>query len=256
MTTIAASKIATIGATIGTTLPGGAAPLITDTDHPDLVGMWTMDNVSGPTYFDESVSAIDLIATDVTVTTGIIGNAIKGNGSTGKLSSSTPADFSKLFTTTGALSFWFKLPATGFNTVLSFTRPGSNSGTFEIDVSGALGGNKINIVFSDVTIRNFFIDFDISLNVFHHVVAQSDGVTVTGYVDSVQKTITELNSLSNDGRWIGTHTLRSQWGAFDFLAITNLTPFFGDAEADQTRFFNRPLTQGEINSLYNGGAGA
>jgi hypothetical protein len=244
MTTIAASRVATIGASIGATLPDGAADPILDPDNPNLVAFYTMDNISGATLVDESPNGNDGTITGATAVAGQIGNALSFDGVNDKVAL---GDFYQ--ETSGAICMWFVGNSTSPNDI-AYGR--ASSGTSEYFT-----------VFRDHTTKKFQIQTSIvgpgvkdiipdpaQTDGTHFVVFQSTGSAYEIYIDGVSVAFTVTNGTDN-GDWTSLFTI----GYTDDLGVLDIgSPLFSQGIYDQVRFFSRHLTQTEITALFDEGA--
>jgi hypothetical protein len=246
MTAIAASKIATIGPTIGTTLPNGAEVLITDTDHPDLVAMYTMDNISGTTLVDESPNNEDAtIVGTVPAISGHIGDALQFPGTSGNHVVLTNAlmgvgDY--------CICMWVD-----FNTLKAVGR------VLGIGQGGTPGNRNVKLIFENTVAT---INLIVATGAATFTTIASVGTAeLTGYhFFIIEGTPTSTEMFKDDvsilSQGAGLDTSR----ATTSVAYGNDRQFSGAVNAhfdgDQLRAFNRKLTAQEKTDLFNGGAGA
>lgn len=80
---------------------------ILSTSHASLLAMYTMDNISGATLFDESPNSRDGTITGATTVTGIIGDGLNFDGSNDSVVAPHPQH-----TSLESMTFWFKPPTT------------------------------------------------------------------------------------------------------------------------------------------------
>jgi hypothetical protein len=237
MTTIAASKIATIGASIGATLPDGAADPILDTDNPSLLAMYTMDDISGAALLDESPNAKTGTITGATAVAGHIGNALTFTGSSSHKVESLTLDVPDVF----SASMWIKTTTVTVDVPWSQNRPVQYRAikveTGKITFFSRDSGNGFHqIVLSTTTVND---------GTYHHIVFSQSGVNLSITIDD-----SETNTLAMPSAATGyTSPMRMGTGS---LGIAN----FYTGDIDQVRFFDRLLTATEITALFNGGAGA
>jgi hypothetical protein len=251
MTTIAASRIATIGATIGATLPSadGLDPIL-DPNNPDLVVMYTMDNVSGTALVDESPNNNN--GTNSGTTTfiaGKIGNSIQYGG--GKF---TVLPIFDLTSTAGAFSFFYRFKPVDLGVVNRIATLVSN------DIASVSDGITLNKL-ADNTLRlninsngsnKSSFSSVLSADTWYFFVVQQTGSGTEIYLDSVFGQTGDATHLSWFADFNGTEGEEYALGAWPSIPLTEGTDF----EVDQFRYFNRALTQPEIDVLFNGGAGA
>lgn len=244
----------------GTGFAGGGGPSdsILDTDHPDLLIMYTMDNISGTTLVDESPAGKNAVINGtVPAVSGLIGDALDFSASDGtyvNLDNKTTYDIIHSLNDF-SVSLWFRLdvfvstadtlwgstPAATaeIGACLFVLNDGSLRYTIMKGTSGFPGQDRTSATGL------------VSLNTWHHCVLNGHGV-VTGnelFLDSVSLGILPLlnTPLTSNPATRDMHMARANHTSV-FLPM--------DGKLDQFRFFNRPLTQTEVNALYNGGAGA
>jgi hypothetical protein len=246
MTTIAASTIPTIGATIGATLPSAGEALITDTDHPDLITMYTGDNRSGTTLADESPNGNDAtIVGTVPAISGHIGNALQFPGTMGN-----QVDLPDVFMGTGdySICLWVDL-----NTLKIDGR------IFGIGQGGTPGARNIKLMFRQVNIDDIRLDIATGATTFTQI-EKLGGAQLDGYhLFIIQGTPTTTEVFKDDVSIITGSSL-------DTSRASTQTSFGADRnengtvnahfDGDQIRAFNRQLTSDERTALFNGGVGA
>jgi hypothetical protein len=266
MTTIAASKIATIGPTIGATLPDGVVDPILDPDNPNLVAMYTMDNISGATLFDESPNGNDGTITGATAVPGKIGNALDFNGSTdfvnlGDILDSVFTGVGKKFT----ISLWVDPDIVNVQQALINKNGDGNQSESQRQM--------IFSIASDATVRfGFFQDVVSLLSLIGTTTTLSPGVYTHIIVEYDQTKSPALNKVDiyfNDS--VQAKSLVVGGGALQMVDSTSRLCLGGqigsatgtgvlsdplNGKLDQIRIFDRLLTAAEKTALFNGGAGA
>jgi hypothetical protein len=246
MTTIAASKIATIGPTIGKTLPGAPTDPILDPDHPNLLFMYTMDNISGAILEDESPNNNDGTITGANAVAGKIGNALNlGANKTKFIALGKPWGVDN----TGAICFWHKSNALN-DTNRVFANIDANF--FNGSSIVVQTNNTVRFLHDGAVILSAFSTSVVETSYTFWVVQCPPGGPVEMYKNAVKETLT--GSTIND--WMNnlpTNAVNHHIG----LMSDGTTSFGeGDFDLDQYRYFNRVLTQTEIDALFNGGVGA
>jgi hypothetical protein len=272
MTTIAASKIATIGPSIGTTLPsaGGLDPIL-DPNNPNLVLFTTMDNISGATLVDDSPSGNNGTITGATAVSGKIGNALTFPGALdrvnfGNILNSVFAGAGKKF----SISLWcLNSAAAASETIISKYGDGSTGDNDRQWILRYDASDKISFVWfnnGQSQFRTATTDAIQTSASYKHIVITFDNDVQTNngldavdfYMDSV---LVSATITGTDGAGVSNPmtaaAARLALGAVIGTATgtdANITPLSGDI--DQVRIFDRILTQSEIDALFNSGAGA
>lgn len=250
---------------------------ITSPTHPDLVAMYTMDNISGTTLIDETGNGNDAGIDGATVVSGKIDSALSFDGSNDYVRRANGLDVPDL--STFAMSVWVMVDSVnlfdtlfGHNVRTAGSGDDRNSGAYirATNWSEVGGVNRIYGAYvlsnnESLTDSNGFSVSTYSANIFgpeitlgqyYHVVYQViGGNSAELWVDNVLVgTVSSSQSIqySSEGRTHGL-TLGCDIGRSSFeLAFAN----WSDCKQDMNRFFNRTLTSAEISDLYNGGAGA
>lgn len=221
---------------------------ITSPSHPDLVAMYTMDNISGSTLVDESTNGNDGVITGATAVSGKIDNALSFDGVNDVVTSSTS---DVLFPAAGfSVSTWlqqdfaggasFVIFSAAVHSGTGFVETGPNlaikdDGTLDCQLRTGNAGDRNQ----EISSTGLF-----SSNTWVHAVFSFDGTAYKGYLDNV-----EVISHADASNYTpGARLVR-------MFANAPAGPF-GKGLWDQYRVFNRALTVPEINELYNGGAGA
>lgn len=217
-------------------------------DHPNLVAMYTMDNISGSTLLDESPNNRDGTITGATQVTGKLGNALSHDG----VDDITDCGFHPQGTS-GAFSLWLKSPATGSGVPVCL----SDATDPKVNIVFGLGSttDTYNIYHNRGPITANFISstdtFPGDRGVWVHLVYQSTGSDWEIYRNGT-KLPTTLNDGSPGSWWdaISGNTNLTLAGRNSL----NITERF-NVEIDQFRLFNRHLAPAEVANLYNGGVG-
>lgn len=224
----------------------GEAPILSPT-HPNLLVMYTMDNITGPTLFDETANSFDGTITGAVAVAGQIGNALLYDGVD---DFTVSALGSPRLENTGAVCFWLK-PTEAGNAAFAFSYAAqANSVRYFLCLLDATTRKlqyqhrtptQLDILDSSTTVP---------LNSYTHCVIQTTGTTIEMYLGGVKEGTLTTIAGGNNGSWFfdldqpGTYT--AELGRFKRLAATS---FGGSFEEDQFRIFDRVLTQGEITSL-------
>jgi hypothetical protein len=268
MTTIAASKIATIGPSIGATLPtAGELDPILDPNNPNLVLFTTMDNISGATLVDESPSGTDGTITGATAVSGKIGNALTFPGALdrvnfGDILNSVFSGAGKKF----SISLWCLNSAAAASEAI-ITKYGDGS-TGDNDRQWQLrydADDKISFVWFNNGQSLFRIattdSAQTSASYIHLVITfdndvqTNDGLdAIDFYIGSVLASATITGTGGGTSNPMNATASRLALGA-QIGTVTgndaNINPLSGDI--DQVRIFDRILTQTEIDTLFNEG---
>jgi hypothetical protein len=258
MTTIAASKIATLGASIGTTIPSadGLDPIL-DPNNPDLLAFYTMDNISGATLFDESPNSVDGTITGATAVPGQIGNALDFPVATDNVNMGDVASLNFGSGQDFTLCAWVNTSDSTKNKVIIDKRdniePQPEAGWFlAVLTDGRLAAFAAKDFVSGTAQANSTTTVDDGT--WHFCVAQFDRDDVIKvYIDNgsaegnVSMAPVGAGSLANTGDFmIGLNSSQ--------MVSTSVSDMIGSI--DQVRIFNRLLTSDERTALFNGGAGA
>jgi hypothetical protein len=221
----------------------GAVP-ISSPNHPDLIAMYTMDNVSGATLVDESANSRDGIITGATFVAGHLNNAIDFDGIDDFVA--LPPDMDSVI----SISAWMRRPAgvTPYlvNTTTSSTGDGFQN--FGFNSSGNFFAESQIVPANSDAVRT---TASFAADTYHHVVFQTTGSSFTIFVNGVIQAKTVITG-TDSGRWFDaiTSTDLASFGARIFTAS-----IFRKSRVDQVRFFSRELLQAEVNDLNNGGVG-
>lgn len=228
---------------------------ITSPSHPNLLAMYTMDNISGATLFDESANSADGTITGATVVSGHIGDALRYDGNND--STSLPvAELAGL--NTGAISVW--MVATGDDCRITFSNIGNSNKFLVMGVHNGVSSPGIWIYAKESAGATGQVQWagggTVSTTQYVHVVIQPNAAQDRweGFLNGTLVTLEQI---------AGTHpTLVGMWwGGIIGLnsANINLRPNpveYTSGDVDMYRLFDRRLTQAEVNALYNGGVGA
>lgn len=220
---------------------------ITNTDHPNLVAMYTMDNVSGSTLVDETSNSRDMtLIGGPSFITGKIGNAISTSGTQyGSVSSSG------FLTSAGAVSFWGT--ANTFMRYCGVFQPGVNN--YYQFLSDGAGVFFVAVLHSGISYSQVNFNISGTLSDFHHFVVMADSSSLSVYIDGVDVTSSgsvASGSLANFHGWFAETTAT----VFEIGRSAGSSIFYSPTVEDQLRIFNRTLTSAEVSDLYNGGSGA
>ncbi len=224
---------------------GSSGVAITSPNHPNLVAMYTMDNISGATLFDESANSHDGTISSASAVSGHIGDAL---------------DFATVDATVvlptaviqapASVAFWVKLSTVGTNALCASHKSSDGLSSVQVLPGGVLA--SIYVDNAAGTFHRATADTTGSLTGYSFYVATYDG-TLTFYVDGALsgKTLaagTDINPWFTKMDSVGFANL----GMIERLGVNNN----GDGQIDQLRVFNRVLTLAEVTELYNGGTGA
>ncbi len=209
----------------------GGAVSILSADHPNLVAMYTMDNISGSTLVDETGS-FDGTISGATATTGYIGSALSFDGTT-----SDEVNLGSIGLVDGAISLWVNL-----------TSVPSGSTQFPIIANWSTGqlsyildsfdGNFRWVVQSGGT--SYVRTSPATASSWVHIVAYSiDGASGLIINNGTPVTGTSISDLAFTGNdvYLGRK-------------LDDATPRLNGL-LDQIRFYDRQLTASEITELYN-----
>lgn len=232
---------------------GGGEISITSTNHPDLVVMYTMDNITGSTLVDESPNGNDGTIFGATTATGVIGNALSYDGANDYSEEASSPSGSE-----GAICLWTNRPSSS-TTVRVWSAANSTQSSrvmqCRINTDGTISFT-INLPNFDSMVCTTSGSISVDANAFHFIVVQSTGSAIEIYIDGVSQTISNSGTKGNDGSW------------FDYISPDqpiNLGRYYDPAASqilytaskqDLYRRFSRSITQQEIDLLYNGVAGA
>jgi hypothetical protein len=217
--------------------------------HPDLVAMYTMDNISGATLVDESPNNLDGTITGAVAVSGKLGNALRYDGVNDRTDIDT--DWDAALGTEYEFNFWMDTlsDVVGTETFLAFT-----------STTGATTDNLVQCTRTSAANVRFFlrgsdrlnaVQVDVVDNVsdpYANFSVQRDGNTLTVYKNGVFQATNTSAGLS--GFVLGRLTL----GAV-FENASNTWLGFANIDQDQLRIYNRKLTDAERATLNNSGSG-
>lgn len=227
---------------------GGELP-ITARNHSNLVGFYTMDNISGATLFDESPNSEDGTITGATAVSGKIGNALRFANAGDQVPCGDFADFGS--STDFTVVAWVKISDATKNKTVVAKRDGvgpkgwflavftsgivATTASDSVNQASALGTTAVN----DGAYHMVVGVWDRSGNT--HV--EIDNGSAEGATS-----MASVGDLSSAGEvTIGNKSPTDTSG-------TSVTNMIGDE--DHIRIFNKLLTAAEKTTLYNAGAGA
>lgn len=209
------------------------------TNHPNLVAMYTMDNISGSTLNDESPNARNMTINGAVAVSGRTGNALSFNGSS-DYCVGADTDFPEISTGEFAFCMWVKPDnapsgsAVGFmsykqRTAMMHDGPGADRGTiqaFDTDWRRATPNQDI----TDTT--NYSL-----------VIGQRSGNTLEYYINNALIGTVAIGTISST-------LLRDVFIGCIAGGTDNRSAYFA-GDIDTVRFFNRSLTADERTSIYN-----
>jgi hypothetical protein len=238
-------------------------PAIARSDHPNLVAMWTMDNISGATLLDETVNNNDGAITGATAVSGKVGNALDFNGSTdfvsfGDILDSVITGVGKKFT----LTFWINIDS--FASIhIPIGKIGNTTEQGEDQRSWAV-----------IVRTNKDLDFIYYSAVDGTAASLARAVTgidaidtwymITLTFDQTQSTTSQAKISVNSVPQSTSYVLSAADRIVDSAARMSLGGQIGTAgpltnplngQVDVIRIFDRLLIQTEDEDLYNGGVG-
>lgn len=208
-------------------------PAILATDHPNLVAMYTMDNISGATLVDESPNANNGTITGAIAVAGQMGNALSFDGNDNVTTAGLPT------TTNFTLSFCFKADTVSATNMIWFQNNFGGQGRgFFLGTSGlALYSRDSGGGYQQSPYMTGYDD-----NQWHRVVVWEDNAGLYIRVDDTTESSLAMASHRTD--WLNTTYLGQVYNGS--------SPYTG--LIDQFRRFDRTLTPEEITALYNEGA--
>lgn len=222
----------------------GSNPILAP-GHPNLLAMYTMDNISGTDLFDESSNNYDgVIQGSPSIVSGQIGDAMNFDGVDDEVFITSPTKV--LNSSVGALSFW-AFNATAVESLgLSVYFNSLNTTAFNILMSaGTLPRIDITNV-SGTLILRITSTVTAPLSQWNHIVVQTTGSAYEMFING-SGVATSTTTGSNNGDWFDTLTLQ-----FMNLGLIGSDPLtFKTGILDETRVFDRPLTGSEITALAN-----
>jgi hypothetical protein len=224
---------------------GSSGIPITSPNHPDLIAMYTGDNRSGATLFDETANNNDAtIVGTVPAISGHINDALQFPGTSGN-----HVDLPNVFMGTGAYSIcmWVDL-----NTLKGDGR------ILGIGQGGTPGSRNVKLICRQVS-SDIRLDVATGASTFTSIDAVG-AAELTGYhLFIVQGTSTTIEVFKDNSSILTGSSL-------DTSRASTQTSFGTDRneggtlnahfDGDQIRAFNRLLTAQERTDLFNGGTGA
>jgi hypothetical protein len=236
-------------------------PAIADPSNPDLVTMFTMDNVSGATLSDESPNGNDAaLSGGVTFAAGQINDAINYDGIDGK---AVWTETTQQAATTGTITGWVRIP-TGGDQARLFMRDTNVLATktrFLVAVFDDGNGRRLHVDVSPVSglvARVEAQTTNIALDTWYYIVVSQDAVQMRITINDIDQ------SLAVTLDTIGGSTLANIWTARagSNLPTCRMSHFFAASsdnvrlqDNDQFREFNRPIDPAEGTQLWSGGVG-
>lgn len=215
--------------------------------NPDLVAMYTMDNVIGSTLFDESPNGVNGVITGATFQAGHIGDSIKLAGGTDKVLFGNAANFGA--DDSFAVSMWVKAGAQATANTISIGKFNANIGwKIVVGTDGKIHPQAQDGAASVAILSNL----SVSPSTFIHVICNFDKagrITVYGdnvFISQSASLLSALGSLASAGGSMVIGNKNTDW--------TDGTPFVG--ELDHVRVFKRIFNAAERTTLYNNGVGA
>ena len=212
---------------------------------PGLVGWWKL---SGNTT-DYSVTAANGTAVGSPYyTNGVLDSAIYLNGSSQWVTVPTNA----LTTTSGAVSAWVRPNSAALGIVFSASGEADVSHNVRLELSTSGGVEIVSNNSASAVNASVLASSAIPLGVWTHVVWVSTGSAYLLYTNGVAAAFT-VSQGSNNGLWFGGVS-GLQNGRIGVLTRTSTVAHFAGA-IDDVRLYNRALTAGEVQKLWNGGRG-
>lgn len=229
----------------------GNGVAITDPNHPNLDGMWTMNNISGTTLLDESPNGRDFtLINSPTTVTGVIGDGLLFDGVDQSAEQGAPPLNSE-----GALAFWTLPNLSPQARILHITPEGVGDNIWGVIVqpSGKVFIGKNPETPSDFDGVESVTPVTAVTNGYGFVVVQGDESTIEIYINGALSTLNfspfgSGGSVESFSNWFADNT------GVDFMSIgvtKSNTTNFGKTQVNQMRLFNRKLTQDEITTLTN-----
>jgi hypothetical protein len=209
-----------------------------------LIDWWKMDETSGSNLYDE-MGNNNATATGTTISAGKIGNGRTLNGSSDYISSSPTTSLTGNYT----VSIWVKPTSYtgggGGNPILVSTRSGSDQ-SLDIQLTSTGLHGDIGTGSSWLTITADESSTPLPLNSWSHVVYT---VTTSGY------TIYVNGIAVASGTYSGTPLLFDSTHHI-YLGTLSGTSGFLAGSLDDFRIYNRALSAGEVQAIYNTTQGA
>lgn len=229
---------------------GGGVP-ITSPSHPNLVVMYTMDNISGSTLVDESPNGNDGTISGATAVSGKIGNALQFTGHPDEV---ILPSISRVYTNGATQCAWVKFD--GHNAVVDFI-------LHDESLTGVSNTHRATIrwrpdlgewALSGGNDTGFY-----GFNFPDTLPADGTYMFLLWKVDSSGNyTLKRDDTALSGSLFFGTQVSPTTTTVPMKLAGTNFTNTDRNliGELDQYRYFDRLTTDAEDSLLFNGGVGA
>lgn len=183
----------------------------------------------------------------LTYTAGKSGNAFTFNGTTGLISLGNGALSS--LGSTFSYSFWVKQTAPGYASLIStYTSTGGDRGFYTRINTGAGGIQTYAFNSSGTAIINGAGFNTLSLTTWHHIVITLDGSNIRTYHNGTLADTTAYSGTIAFGA-----TTYPSLGCLHYAPATYT--FFLNGSMDETYFYTKKLSDAEVTTLYNSGAG-
>jgi hypothetical protein len=215
---------------------GLALTSVADADDPSLVGWWKLDETSGLTVADSSLFGNDGILTGGEWTNGVIGGALKFEGTDSYVS--VPSSSSLQLTNALTIAGWIKANSwDAANDVDPIARKGEgNPNNYQLAVVD--GRATFYLDGGEADDDGFVGNTPLNTDQWYHIAATWDGAAVRIYVDGV----VDNDPSDSRGDAIGTDTRPFYLGG---RSGTDLL----EGTLDDIRLYNRALSEAEIKSL-------
>jgi hypothetical protein len=198
---------------------------------PGLIGWWKFDEGTGDIAYDSSVYGNDgTLFDDPQWVDGIIDGALDLDGDYDHVSIDAVAD--DITTNNFTVSVWFKTTQTGQGNLFA-SNAATGTHEFEFGVNGG------NMWIDDGSVTEF--PADVNDDQWHFAAYVRDGSTGYVYVDGIlQGTDLATGDPASDIRW----SIGQEWDSNPSDEFTGMV--------DDARFYNRPLTEEEIQQVMMG----
>lgn len=225
---------------------------ILETDHPDLIQMFTMDNVSGSTLVDESPNNNDgtfvgTLGSAPVSEAGVIDNAYRWLAqNASSVQRGVDIGPASKALTQGAISMWLYAGPLQANFRDTTIYANWTAATDAIKIMRSSSGARLSITIvssSSTTVYSTSND-TMPLNTWNHVIVQSDGSSITSFVNG-----SKLVMSGTYRGWMEQGTVANAWfnrgpqNAGNYETVP-------DAAFDQYRIFARVLTDSEAAALF------
>jgi hypothetical protein len=225
-----------------TSFDTSSTPLITDYDHPNLIILYTMDNITGSTLVNESALGIDGAIVGATQVPG------KDNQALNFPNASDIVNLNNLVigTTACSISFWTNQASATLGLVfegsdLNTASPGTVSAYFESSTLLAVGfrsaagvaRRRFTIPAQNGDFHHFTIVIDSNIIGLDSILLYKNGVSMSGGSQGTAYGV--INLLNNMNSYIGARA----GGVFPMTMAV-----------DQFRIFNRVVTPEEVTELF------